>query len=206
MFKPTLCLPLLLLSILVFPARALDSEIGFLGGYSGADNFDSDDEMISVNTDEGPAYALVWNIFDSTNRRGARLQYEVYLGRAETDLELQGETATQTSVALDSNYLHFGGTYEWQKEALRPYIVATIGATHFDPDGASSKTDPSFGIGGGLKFLFSDLAGLRLDARGFGTVTDSDSAIFCDNGQCLVRVSGDVWWQYQLTAGLFLRF
>lgn len=196
----------LLMGSMAHPAAALETEFGFLAGYSSADSFDSDDENLSVDTDEGPAYGLTFNLFDSTNRKGARLQYEVYIGRAETDLELSDDNLTQTRVSLDSNYLQFGGTYEWQKEALRPYIVATIGATHFNPDGASSETDPSFGIGTGLKYLFSDSTGFRLDLRGFGTITDSDSAIFCDNGRCLVRANGDVWWQYQLAAGLFLRF
>jgi hypothetical protein len=95
---------------------------------------------------------------------------------------------------------------------VRPYVVGTIGLSHFDPQGSGfdSETFFSFSFGGGAKFFADKRVGLRLEGRFFATLVDSDSKIFCRSGVdtnfCAVKVDGDLLWQWQAMAGLVFRF
>jgi hypothetical protein len=39
-----------------------------------------------------------------------------------------------------------------------------------------------------------------------GTVLDNNSSAVCTNGSCLVHVSGNLMWQYEANAGVYLSF
>ena len=110
------------------------------------------------------------------------------------------------------DYLHAGGTFLFDGEVARPYIVATLGASHFDPDDSNfdSETFFSASFGGGLKLFPKKRFGIRLEGRLFGSWLDTESDIFCQTGPqanvCAVSIEGNVLWQWQTTAGFIFRF
>jgi hypothetical protein len=133
---------------------------------------------------------------------------ELLFSRQSTDLIAKGLFSPTSLTDLDINYIHLGGSYVWYpKRKLRPFIQASLGATHLNPGRAdlASETRFSFGIGGGAKYFFTKNIGLRLDGRALGTLVDSDSAIFCSGG-CTIRVSGSTLWQFEGTLGLIFAF
>jgi hypothetical protein len=91
-------------------------------------------------------------------------------------------------------------------------MVATIGASRFEPDNSEydSETFFSFSIGGGYKMAVTPRVGLRLEGRALGSFVSSDSAVFCRSGDgssgCLIAVSGNLVWQWEMSAGLRVRF
>jgi opacity protein-like surface antigen len=140
-------------------------------------------------------------------------EWEVYLGRQSTSLETEGvfDPGETAPAKLDISYLQAGGTYWFEGDRARPYIVATVGASRFEPDDGSfdSETFFAFGIGGGYKIAPTSRFGLRLEGRVFGSLVDSDEAVFCRSGGaasgCLIAVSGSVVWQWEVLAGLVFR-
>jgi len=114
---------------------------------------------------------------------------------------------------VDVEYLHLGGTVPLGGgDRARPYFAAGLGATRFSASGAgaSDRTRLSGSLAIGVAFPLGARAALRLEARGYLTAMDTDSAIFCrsDNGSafCRITASGSVLFQAEALAGIALRF
>jgi len=86
----------------------------------------------------------------------------------------------------------------------------TVGATRLAPDGGyDSETELSGSIGGGVRMPFNERLSATLGVRVYGTLLDSDTAIFCVGSgdlNCLVRTSGSIFFQGEAFLGLSFRF
>ncbi|MBL8200240.1 MAG: outer membrane beta-barrel protein [Chromatiales bacterium] len=187
-------------------------EITPFAGYRLGGQFESSEEGnttgADIDIDDASSYGLIvnWPSVDNT-------EWEIYLGRQSTSLGTDGlfDPAVTPPAKLDITYLQAGGTYWFEGERAGPYIVATLGASRFEPDDSSfdAETFFAFGIGGGYKIAPTSRVGLRLEGRVFGSVVDSDEAVFCRAGGaasgCLIAVSGSVVWQWEVLAGLVFR-
>lgn len=130
----------------------------------------------------------------------------------------QSAAVDSANPALDGNdlridYLQFGGTllFPDQSDVYVPYLSLTIGATFLQPDGDfDSETKFSGSIGGGFRFPISDNVAAILGVRGYLTLLESDTDLFCvsDSTQagCLVRSSGSTFFQAEGQLGLSVRF
>ncbi|MBD1389211.1 outer membrane beta-barrel protein [Neiella sp. HB171785] len=183
-------------------------DVSLLAGTSGSSDFKSlESDSYTLDTDNGTNIAVSINYLQKY-KHGSRLQYELYLAQTETDLVIKdAESADKTTSNMDIRYYHIGGVneIEYSDSNFVPYVGATIGMTSFKPDDYDSENEFSFGFNGGLKWFASDWVGARFDARAIGTTVGSDTTIFC-NGGCIAKIDGGVWWQYQFTAGMFVRF
>ncbi|MDH3812799.1 MAG: hypothetical protein OEU60_13945, partial [Gammaproteobacteria bacterium] len=78
------------------------------------------------------------------------------------------------------------------------------------PSGFSSETFVSGSIGGGWKIGLGKNLALRVEARGYATLVDSDSLLFCESsdagGVCLLVLEGSFFTQWEARAGLTFRF
>ncbi len=158
----------------------------------------------SFEIEDSSAHGLILNWRESANTQW-ELLYSRQTSRAGSSL-----TATSPPVVdLDLQVLQIGGTYQGDGESLRPYLAATIGGTRIKAD-ADSDTFFSGSIGAGLQFRPTDRVGLRLEARAYGTLTDSDTDLFCrlggDPSVCAIRIEGDLLGQLEAFAGVVLRF
>ena len=63
----------------------------------------------------------------------------------------------------------------------------------------------SLSVSAGLLYNVSDRVGIRLEARGYYTLTEADAAIYCA-GACVIAFSTGGFGQGELTAGLQLKF
>jgi opacity protein-like surface antigen len=189
-------------------------EITPFAGYRLGGSFDAEDNAtgvdVDVDIDDHASYGLIVNWPAAFNT-----EYEVFLSRQSTSLDtnaglfLPGEPVLDD---LDISYLQVGGTYLFEGDRAWPFIVATVGASRFEPDSSEfdSETFFSFGIGGGYKIAPSSRIGLRLEGRLLGSYLGGDSAVFCRSDEvssgCLIAVSGDMVWQWEMSAGLRVRF
>jgi outer membrane protein with beta-barrel domain len=136
----------------------------------------------------------------------------------DTEVELlwsqQNTRVQQTSPVnaqlfdVNVGYYQIGGSYLFTNEGVQPFMVASMGVTYFSPQqpGYQNETKFSFGIGGGVKVPVGRHFGLRLEARAYGTVLENNSSAVCTNGSCLIHVSGNLMWQYEANAGVYLSF
>lgn len=202
-----------LLTAFASPAQARDKDDYFLQispfvSYRAGGSFEDDETGEDFDIDNSSAYGLVVN-FPAERHT----EYEIYFSKQSTELKT-GDLFQQRSVVdLDIYYLQVGGTYLFEtKGKTQPYFAATIGGALYDPDGEGLSSDEffAFTVGGGWKYFPTKRVGLRLDSRFIGTVIESDSDIFCQSGRegsgCIISNKGEMLWQFELQAGLVVRF
>lgn len=114
---------------------------------------------------------------------------------------------------VDVEYLHLGGTVPFgELGKAQPYFAAGLGATRFSASGpnADDATRFSGSMGLGLSLPIGEHAAFRVEARGYLTLVDSDSAFLCrfDDGSsfCRIVAKGSTIFQGELLAGFALRF
>lgn len=112
---------------------------------------------------------------------------------------------------ISTDYYHGGVLFHFNEsdEAIRPFILFSLGATNFNPEvqGLDSTTKFSFGFGGGVKFFASDHVGARLEFRGYSTNTDlTQTGWICGYITCALVTGSQYVWQGELRGGLILRF
>jgi opacity protein-like surface antigen len=180
-------------------------EIAPFVGYRGGGRFDirNSNQNIDVDPDNSMSLVLGWKI-DPTE------QYELLYARQETNLE---SISPFGPVDLDIEYLHIGGSVITNDERrVLPYITGGLGVTRFKPDVPSIDEEVHFSlnVGGGLRVPFNDHFSLRLEARGYVTFVDTNTAIFCvsgsNGGLCNIRGRGKTFFQYDAMLGAAFTF
>lgn len=196
-------------SILVLsaaPAHSEESraEITPFIGYTTGGDFTEEVSGSDLSLDETETFGLIVNV-----RQLDEAWYELYLSRQQTRLRADNGTLSGlTLFDMDVDYYHLGGTYGPAGGRLLPFVVGTMGATHFDPKGAdlSSETRFSFSLGGGARMALGKRFGVRVDGRWFGTLVNGSGSVFCSSGTCLIHVQGDVISQFTANAGATISF
>ena len=199
--------------VLLFAASAAGAqdspgtfELTAYGGYRFGGTFEdvTTDEEIDLDDDAG--FGLIANLRESSNT-----QWELIYSRQQTSADLSALSQPQSTIDVRLQSLQVGGTYLGEGERARPYLAATIGGTHVEPDSLfDGDTFWSFSIGGGLQVAPSNRIGLRLEARVWGTLVDSDSSLFCESGAqgglCAIETDSRMLWQFETFAGVVFRF
>lgn len=173
-------------------------------GYRAGGTFEDANTAADLDVDESGAAGIMLSRALDPGRR-----LELWYSRQSTAIE--GGAPVTGNPLFDTNvhYLHLGGTVAADETAgIHPFVSGGIGATHFSPDrsGLGSDTRLSMSLGVGGRVYLSANMGLRLDARWIGTLMDNDSALFCDDGSCAVRVDGGLFSQWEVGAGVFFGF
>jgi len=108
-------------------------------------------------------------------------QWEILYSRQETSADTIGLGLSDPLLDISVEYLQAGGTSFF-----------------------------SFSLGLGLQIRPTDRLGIRLEARGYGTLLDSNSDLFCafgpSNNVCAIRIDGTIMWQVEALAGIVFRF
>ena len=144
------CVASLTLSV---PALASDSDTQFeitpFAAYRVGGTFDEAEGDGQLELGESNAWGLIVNGDVESNT-----EWEVLYTRQSTDIDSSAVTDPQGRFDIDVDYLHFGGTYLFDGERVRPFVALTIGATRFDPQltGLDAGTYASMSLGAGWKF------------------------------------------------------
>ncbi len=175
-------------------------------GYRTGGEFKDEDSGEKIEVNNASSYGLIINAPASDTT-----EWELLYSHQSAGLD-SSTTALDPGVDIDINYFQVGGTYVFEGAPIRPFIAAGIGASYFSPDQSQydSETYFAFSLGGGAHVFPTSRVGLRLEGRVFGSVIDSDSAIFCRSDEsgaaCAFHASGDILWQWEVFAGLTARF
>jgi hypothetical protein len=192
---------ILLLSLLASSATAV--EITPLGGTQGGGVLTHIASGDTLQLQEAPTQGLIlgWKL----NREQ---EMELLYSRQQTRLQSNNPAIPQSDLfALDIHTLHLGGTVLSETtHQLQGFLSGGLGITRYTPalSGANSETRASLSLGIGAKWMPVKNVGLRLEARGYGTLFNSNTSIFCSGG-CTLSVSGDLLSQYALFAGVIIQ-
>ncbi len=176
-------------------------------GYRTGDEFDLEDpdgNDTTADVDDASSFG-----FDVGIYRDRTSFYELLYSRKEGDLDFKLETSPDAE--LTTEYYHFGGTLLFPDEGyVVPWLSLTIGATRLAASGPyDSETRFSTSLGGGLRLPFTDNLSANLGIRGYLTLLDSNSDIFCiGNGDlnCAVRSTGSTYLEFEASLGLSVAF
>ena len=187
------------------PALAADTgyAVTVYGGYRGGGSFTDANTEQGLKLESNGAVSLALDLPCDAAR-----QYQIFVSQQRTNLLLDTEaSAGSNRLGMDIYYLHFGGTYFWDGQVGKgAYVVGGLGATLFNPDqGYKSELYPSINVGAGYQWLLGNTFAVRVEARGYGTLVNSSSGVFCSGG-CVVSIKGDSVGQGELMVGLSARF
>jgi hypothetical protein len=204
------CLALVLLLPTVPAARAdVRAEITPFVGYRMSGSFDVEladgTGTESVDVEDSSAWGVDVGIYARPDAF-----YEFLYSKQTTNLDSRDPAVAGVDVATE--YFQFGGTAFFPGEQWAvPYLSLTLGATRYSADqGYDSDTKFSGSLGGGLRLPFNDNLAATLGVRGYLTLIDSNTSIFCKSNSeeagCLVTSSGSTFFQAEATLGLTVRF
>ena len=183
-------------------------ELTAYGAYRVGGEFEDENGEDAFELDESNAYGLIFN-FPAMN---VDTQWQALWARQQTELETRPGFDADSRLGIDVDYFQFGGTYLFEGNETRPFIALTAGAAHFDPDirGIDGETFFAGSLGGGVQMQKSKRVGVRLEARVFATLVDSDGALFCRTGPeanvCAITIEGSAVVQFEASAGIVFRF
>ena len=194
---------LLTIAILVTqltPAYAQDYEITPFVGWRTSSSLEDANTGATIDLAETSSFGIILSM-----KRDKDTNYDFLFSRQST--ELQSSTTPSNTESLRIDYYQLGGTVFYDYDKLHPFVSGGLGATHISPanNDFSSVTKFSLSVGGGLKFPFTQNVGLRLEARGYGTVVSSGGTILCSGG-CVAKFTGSLFMQFEASAGLSIAF
>jgi hypothetical protein len=112
-------------------------------------------------------------------------QAEFMWNRNNTSYSAHNVLTERYFKAFDStiDQFQFGGLYMFlgSEHKLRPYAAFSVGFTHDSNGGGTpNRTEFSWSVGGGVKYLIGRHFGLRGDLRYLPTYGSSSSGVYCD--------------------------
>lgn len=169
-------------------------------GYRVGGKFSDATTNESMTLDAHTSFAIA---LDARAYEGA--QYEFFYSRQDTSLS--GSTLAPTGLKVE--YLHIGGTVTLDESQphLQPYLAGGLGAALLVPDAPGSRQDTAFSmsLALGLRVPLSRHFLLRLEGRGYLSLLNADTAIFCRSDQngalCQIRAQGSTFFQFDFLAG-----
>jgi len=105
---------------------------------------------------------------------------------------------------LHGDFSHEPFIEEWPAWA-KPFVLASVGATHVSAGSNLRFTRFSFGIGGGIRLYASRHLGFKVQAEWLPVFADPQIAFICGAG-CIIHVAGTVSSQGEIVLAPFLRF
>jgi hypothetical protein len=181
----------------------------FVGGRVGGgfDVVNVDDTESSVDLGSGAGFGLDLGLY-----RDRQSYYQLLYSTQQADIDSRDPLLDGIDVRID--YLHFGGTafFPQDSDHYVPYLSLTVGATFMRPDDDDydSETKFSGSVGGGFRFPINENVGVNLGVRGYVTLLDSDTSLFCNSdaegAACLVKSSGSTFFQAEAQLGLSISF
>jgi outer membrane protein W len=182
------------------PVFAQRTELSILGGYTTP----GDIEMKAVGIDElEVAGSFTWGVTAGhffTDHVG----FEASWSRQESAISIGTLAGSAELFDVNVSLLHGSFVYRFGAHDARfaPFVMAGAGATFLGAEDLETETDFAWTLGAGVKWLASERAGVRVQARYVPTMLNDESSDFCDPfGFCQGSLQ-----QFELMGGVVLRF
>jgi hypothetical protein len=190
-------------------AQAKDNALTLYAAYRDGGSFTdvNSGSELRIEASGAASLSLDW-------RLDASRQLQLFLSRQSSQMGTGQATAVPpgsvvpTKFPLRVTYLHLGGTSFLEgRIGQGVYLVGGLGATLFEPgvDGFENELRPSINLGIGYQLPLGESVALRFEARGYATLVNSDSGVFCSGG-CVIAIKGDTVTQGDVQIGLSFRY
>lgn len=190
-------------------AQAKDNAVTLYAAYRDGGSFTdvNSGSELRIEASGAASLSLDW-------RLDASRQLQLFVSRQSSQMNTELATpvppgsAVPAKFPLRVTYLHLGGTSFLEgRIGQGVYLVGGLGATLFEPgvDGFENELRPSINLGIGYQLPLGESVALRFEARGYATLVNSSSGVFCSGG-CVVSIKGDTVTQGDVQIGLSFRY
>lgn len=204
-------LTLLLALLLALPAAAAAQggyqtgfEITPIAGYRLSGDVTSYDCCSSsdsdLQVDESPVYGI---IFDIPLSYGLQLELLANEQQSQFSVDRGIFDPSRELDDVDIDFFHAGLLWQWGRGQVHPFVTGSLGLARIKPEFANAEEQFSGSFAGGVKLLFNENIGLRLEGRGYWTNFDTD---FNDDGHHHHDGSSDALYQFEGNIGLIIAF
>lgn len=184
--------------------QSTDFEITPLVGYRFGGDFNTSRDAVHhrIELTEGTSYGLIGSWSVDRKRQG-----EFLISHYDTEFS-ESEDFSASNTPLSVTYAHLGGSVPISDAFIPFFVTGGFGLAHLAPEDNELDAETRFSMNVGLasKFELTEHIGIRLDSRVYGTFFNGNSAIFCDSSNCAVYLSGEMWFQTEVSAGITFRF
>lgn len=196
----------LFISITASADENTNVEITPLVGYRFSGNFNATNDGTEITTkiklseDTSYGFLLAW---DYDKKRQSELLVSHYTSQFSQKIN---PMAINNNLAI--TYAHIGGNVPISDGLVPLFVTGGLGLTHFSPEDRllSNETRFSMNIGLATKIHVSEQVSLRFGGRVYATLFNSDSQIFCNEENCAISISSDLWVQSEVNAGITFSF
>ena len=165
-------------------------------------NFQGDNREVTL--DAGPSYGFAL---------GMRLQdenaIELRWSTQDSHARVSGGNgiSPQSDVTLGQLHCNFTHDFVFEHRAhlVRPFLLASVGATRIEDVTSSKSLGFTVGIGGGIKLLLTRHVGFRIQAAWLPTFWGQQGTVSC-GPDCTARIGGGLVSQAEIGVGPILRF
>ena len=190
--------------LFVRPAHAQRVEVTPFGGYRVGASIGQVDGRPVIDDDGGSSIGIVVDVVFGGLTDG--LEVEGVFSRQIADLRVRaGIFDPPDSVRVEVDQILVGGVRDLSDSRVRPFLSGLLGITRYAVPG-DTEVRFAVGVGTGLKVYATKNIGVRLDARGYMTVTDLSGVGVCGGYGCAIAFSASPAFQGDLTAGLLVAF
>ncbi|WP_448548872.1 outer membrane beta-barrel protein [Thalassotalea fusca] len=176
-------------------------EITPFAGYRFGGDFDVsiNGDTSSLNLDDQSSYGVVFAWPFDQSRQG-----EILFSHNKTPFEKQAAIDTELSVS----YLHLGGNVPLTTGDIPILLSGGIGATFFSPsnDTYDSETKLSGNLGLSTKVKLADNLNFVFGGRVYATLFNNEGEFLCNESECSLSVTGDLWIQSEVYSGISFTF
>lgn len=177
-----------------FSASAV--EITTYGGKISANDFATDtQEELSVDAGDSFALGIAWN--DGPNGQGQFLF---------TSTNHEFETSAGTSSEIDVIYAHFNGVAQFRQQNYVTTVSIGLGGAYYDVKDGNDDLLPSFTAALGTRYKINENFAVVTELRGFVTLTDDDSDLFCPDDVCIAQFESSLWIETSVSVGVAYSF
>ncbi len=178
-------------------------------GYRSSISFPVEPHVTGMNPrvilDASPSYGVslgmrLTNEGDLVEMRWARQDSYVHAEDITPQLPRQRVILDQ----FHGDFSHEAPIEGWASWA-RPFVLASVGATHVSGSTNIGFTRFSFGIGAGIRFYASRHLGFKIQAEWLPVLVDPHVAFVCGAG-CIVHAGGTASSQGEVFLGTIVRF
>ena len=155
---PTTLVALLCFSFAV-AAEAQTVQVAPFGGYRFGGDLYEEITATSLDIDGAPSVGALVDVFLDPD-----LSVTFSYSHQDARVDLPRPGGAPQRVALSIDHWHAGGTQEFGRGVVQPFLVGTLGLTRYG-GGGDSEVRFSMAAGGGVKVMPSRHFGLRLDGR-----------------------------------------
>ena len=173
----------------------------FMGGRT-SENFKDTETGKTAKVSSNLSQALAFSWHYERGKEG-----ELLFSNAKHNVKMVGEQNNSTDIYF--SYIQFGGRVLFTGNSpFSSSFGLGIGATFLSPDDSRYDNEIAFSgnMTGGVRYELTQQWALRSDLRVYGTVLNSDSTLFCGDGQCMITVNGDIYVQTELMVGIEYKF